>query len=110
LKLPHKEKAYIARNKLTDYLLSKTHPIGRWKRRSFIEIGLNEKNVDTLERALMTIVNSEEVEDSISSPYGIKYIVDGMLEGPSGGKLELRTVWIIEKGKDTPRFVTAYPL
>lgn len=110
LKLPHREKASVARSKLTDYLLSETHPVGRWKRKFFTTVGLNETNVDSLARGLISLANSEELKESIPSPYGTKYIIDGKLEGPSGGIIRVRTVWIIEKGQDTPRFVTAYPL
>jgi len=109
LKLPQREKAYIAPSKLSDYLLSKTHPIGRWKRKYFIEIGLDEKNADSLAKGLMSIANNGKVKESISSLYGVKYIIDGKLKGPSG-EVKVRTVWIIEKNQDTPRFVTAYPL
>jgi hypothetical protein len=110
LKLPHREKADIARSKLTDYLLSKTHPVGRWKRKLFTSIGFDETNVDSLETGLLFIAESGEVREAIYSAYGTKYIIDGKLQGPSGGIMSVRTVWMIEEGQDTPRFVTAYPL
>jgi len=40
---------------------------------------------------------------------GIKYIVDGRLSTPSGKKVTVRTVWIVDKGSENPRLVTAYP-
>lgn len=62
-----------------------------------------------LERDLIAIAVSHTVSESVRSPHGTKYIVDGMLDSPSGARARVRTVWIVEEGKDHPRFVTAYP-
>jgi hypothetical protein len=50
------------------------------------------------------------VADSERSPYGTKYMIDGALDTPNGVMIRVRTIWIIEKGQDTPRFITAYPI
>ena len=52
MKLPNAENAIIPPDKLTDYLLSQTHLIGRWKAKFFISIGFNETRIDELEEAL----------------------------------------------------------
>ena len=49
------------------------------------------------------------MQDVVPSPHGIKYIIEGVLEAPSGAAPRIRTVWILETGETTPRFVTAYP-
>jgi hypothetical protein len=36
--------------------------------------------------------------------------VEGPLLAPDGRSPNLRAVWFIDNGQDTPRFVTAYPL
>ena len=41
--------------------------------------------------------------------YGQKYLVRGILKGPSGKAAEVVTVWIILSGEGVPRFVTAFP-
>ena len=41
--------------------------------------------------------------------YGQKYLVRGILKGPSGRAAEVVTVWIIQSGEGVPRFVTAFP-
>ncbi|HEV7374892.1 MAG TPA: hypothetical protein VGN95_09260 [Pyrinomonadaceae bacterium] len=41
--------------------------------------------------------------------HGKKYIIDDMIEMPSGKSPVVRTVWIIDRGEDAPRLVTAYP-
>jgi hypothetical protein len=52
---------------------------------------------------------SEDVSDTLESRYGVKYVIRANLKGPTGETVELVSVWIILKGEDTPRFVTAYP-
>lgn len=36
-------------------------------------------------------------------------ICEGELETPSGRRLGVRTIWIIDRGQERPRLVTAYP-
>ena len=110
MKLPKRRSAYVPGEKLHGYLLSRTHPIGRWKSKLFRDLGFDESNVDLLEIQLIDIANSETVKESIISEHGTKYVVDGSLETPSGSFLRVRTVWIIDEGEDRPRFVTAYPV
>ena len=110
MKLPHREKAYIAPSKLADYLLSRTHPIGRWKARLLRAAGFDETNIMELGRALIAIATSEEVSTVEISAHGTKYVVEGAIDTPSGRRLTLRTVWIVEAGTEQPRLVTAYPL
>jgi hypothetical protein len=110
VKLPHREKAYIAPSKLADYLLSRTHPIGRWKARLFRAAGFDETSITELERALISIARSEEVSMVEVSAHGTKYVVEGAIDTPSGRRLALRTVWIVDAGTEQPRLVTAYPL
>jgi len=41
--------------------------------------------------------------------YGDKYIVKGLLKGPSGETVGVTTVWVVKKSEDSPRLITAYP-
>jgi len=110
MKLPNREKAYIPSAKVKDYLLSNIHSVGRWKAKFFRTYGFDETNKGLLVEQLMNIIHSQEVNDIIPSPHGIKYIIEGPLETPTGSLVKIRTVWIIDEGQDRPRFVTAYPL
>ncbi len=110
MKLPNKEKAYIPPSKLLDYLLSETHPIGKSKSKYLRSLGFNEKNIGLLTQGLINIAQSEEVKEVISSPHGIKYIINGVIQTPVGRSAKMRTVWITDKGQIRPRFVTAYPI
>ena len=108
--VPDREKAFLPSRKLTDYLLSPTHAVGRTKARFFHAQGFDQTNADELAQNLIAIVHQQPVVKTIESIYGTKYIVDGPLMSPSGATVLIRTVWIIEKNDDRPRFVTAYPL
>ena len=110
MKLPNKEKVYIPLSKLLDYLLSETHPIGKSKSKYLRSVGFNETNIGVLKEGLITIAQSENVKDLLSSSYGIKYIIDGMIHTPNGIFIKMRTIWIIDKDQERPRFVTAYPV
>jgi hypothetical protein len=44
-----------------------------------------------------------------ASQYGQKYEVRGSLSGPGSRTAALITVWIVLRGEDFPRFVTAFP-
>jgi hypothetical protein len=110
MKLPSRENAYIPSSKLHDYLLSKTHSVGRWKPRFFSALGFDETNVDVLEQRLIAIAHSEDVKDVVPSAHGTKYVVEGLLQTPAGSLVQVRTVWIIDAGQDQPRFVTVYPI
>ena len=110
MKLENKEQAYIPVAKLLDYLLSETHPVGKSKAKYFRSLGFNETNIGLLKQGLLSIARSEEVKEVLSSDNGIKYVIDGTLKAPTGIMIVIRTVWIIDKGLERPRFVTAYPV
>jgi hypothetical protein len=110
MQLPNKEKAYIPLSKLKDYLLSETHSVGKSKAKLLRSLGFNKMNVNLLKESLMAIAHSGDVKEAISSPHGVKYIIDGLLQTQAGGSIKMRTVWIIDKGHERARFVTAYPV
>ena len=110
MELPNREDAYVPDAKLIEYLLSETHAVGRWKARFLGAVGFDKTNVAVLEQNLLDIAHDRDVSETISSPYGTKYIIEGTLETPTGNSLQVRTVWVIETGQDRPRFVTAYPV
>jgi hypothetical protein len=71
MKLPNAENAIVPIGKLTDYLLSKSHPVGRWKASFFRAMGFNERNVDDLKDVLMDVAKKGEVKSTITSAFGI---------------------------------------
>ncbi|TRU84144.1 MAG: hypothetical protein EWV76_05750 [Microcystis novacekii Mn_MB_F_20050700_S1] len=107
--LPNRENAFIQPEKLTNYLLSETHSIGKSKAKFFRELGFNEKNVTLLEQELSKIVKNQDITEVINTEHGTKYIIIGTINTPKNKSVAILTVWIIDLGKDTPRFVTARP-
>ncbi|MFI5387895.1 MAG: DUF6883 domain-containing protein [Fimbriimonadales bacterium] len=110
MRLPKAENARVDHEKLTRYLLSETHPVGRSKAKFFRGVGYDESSVTVLEQGLIEIARTEAIVETAASRHGMKYIVDGLITTPSGGRVRVRTVWIVDAGEDRPRFVTAYPL
>ncbi|HHO59509.1 MAG TPA: hypothetical protein ENJ64_04645 [Thiotrichales bacterium] len=94
MKLPNRKYAFVDRSKLENYLLSESHAVGRTKARFFRKFGFDDKTIDLLERGLIKIAQNHEITEAT----------------PFGSVLRIRTVWIIDKGRKKPRFVTAYPL
>jgi hypothetical protein len=109
MKLPNSEKARVAEQKLRDYLLSTTHPVGAAKARFFRSFGYKDDNSELLEQGLLHIARSKEIVQVTESPFGDKYVIDGQLQTPVGREVTVRTVWIIETEDDVPRLVTAHP-
>jgi hypothetical protein len=109
MQLPHRENAVVAPEKLTHYLLSFSHPVGRSKAKFFQSHGFTRQNWALLEAGLLALARVQEVAETETTPHGTKYVLVGPVPTPAGEEVVLRTVWIIDHGQDVPRFVTAYP-
>lgn len=106
--MPKAEDAWIPAEKIAGYLLDLGHPVGRFKARVFRSLGYDGSSAEVLASQLTEIGRTQEVAKIESTPYGTKYVVDGLLKTPTGSISKVRTVWIIE-ADSSPRFVTAYP-
>lgn len=83
--------------------------MGKSKARFFRKLGFNETNVDKLERFLLSIAKTNDVENIKEMPYGINYVINGSISLPKRRSVTIKTVWFVESGKTSPRFVTAIP-
>ncbi len=109
MKLPNCEQAHIPIEKLANYLLSETHKDGRSKAKLLTRIGYSRDNLEVLEHDLLMIAQSYAIKEVIPSKHGTKYVIEGILQSPTGLQRSMTTVWIIEAQEVKPRFVTAYP-
>jgi hypothetical protein len=109
VKLPNEARAVVAEEKVTNYLLSTTHPVGRWKAAYFIEHGFSVDRPDELIGALLIHAAEHEVAEMETTDYGTIFTIEGPLETPSGRRPGVRSVWIVTTGIEFPRLVTAYP-
>ena len=67
MKLPRAEQAYIPSTKLSGYLLSETHSVGKSKAKLLRSVGFSEINVALLKQGLV-IAYLEDIIETISSP------------------------------------------
>ncbi len=106
MKLPNGDKAIIPKDKLKDYLLSETHPVGSSKAKFFRGLGFNEANVEQLAKLLLHIARTNDVKNIRKLTYGTNYTVEGTI----GKTVKIVTVWFTKTEKSRPSFVTAYPV
>ncbi len=60
--------------------------------------------------ALRRHAAENEIAREETTPLGVRMVVEGTMAMPNGTVAEIRTIWFIERGERTPRFVTAYPM
>jgi hypothetical protein len=109
MKLPNVQSVVVEPEKIVDYVLNPAHPDNGGKARFFLGLGFRREEWPLLAAAFRKVAEGYAVAKSVASPHGQKYIVDGRIETPSGKTPLVRTVWIVDRGFDTPRLVTAYP-
>lgn len=109
MNLANAERAEVPPEKVRDYLVSPSHPVGRFKARFFQSIGYDLKNWQALSERLLDLARTGEVEE-ISSPYGRKFRIIAPLASIIGKEVPVVTIWILSSNDAAPRFVTAYPL
>lgn len=111
MKLPSAESAIVDPAKVRDYLLSPDHPVGHAKARFFTSLGFTREHWAELRDALLRLAREADAESGPASPFGQKYVLGGIIEGPgpAARRAWVETVWIILRGETAPRLVTAYP-
>ncbi|MGH6921564.1 MAG: DUF6883 domain-containing protein [Geminicoccaceae bacterium] len=102
--------AIIDERKLTNYVLSPTHPRGGDKARIFAStLGYDRAScaglIEQIRRAILRHAAVFVRQDG----YGRHYRVDLTLEGPRGAA-RVRTGWLYDRGSDVPRLTTAFVL
>ena len=101
--------AVIDPSKVCDYLLSSSHPIGKFKAVVFVALGYSQHEWETLRDDLLALAQSGNAVPVEPGAYGQKYEVSGKLTGPNGRSANFKTVWLVESAASPPRFLTAYP-
>jgi hypothetical protein len=95
MKLPNPQKAIVDREKITDYLLNPAHPDNGGKFKFFTQLGFLREQPELLTTALKALAE--------------KYVIVGRIQSPSGNRPLVQSIWIVDKGLDAARLVTAYP-
>ena len=109
MKLPNAQFAIVEREKIVEYLLNPAHPDNGGKAPFFMTLGFHPEDWETFGAALSQMALNSPVSQNMETIQGKKYIIDGTIDTPDGKSPVVRAVWIIDRGEDVPRLVTAYP-
>ncbi|MDZ7899019.1 MAG: hypothetical protein U5N85_13475 [Arcicella sp.] len=107
MKLPNYENAFIAKEKILNYLLDEDNSKG--KSVFFNLFGYFKDNFEDLAIDLIKLASSEEVSETEQTKFGLKFIISGNIIAPNGRSIVITSVWIIKNDENFPRLVTAYP-
>jgi hypothetical protein len=106
MKLP--ANAIIAPEKVTDYLLVRQ---SRNDKSAFLETsGYNPVNPDVLISSLVGLREQNEAVPIDENQFGRYYEVVGVLRGPLGVGLRVRTIWMTEHLSGVTKFITLIPV
>ena len=108
MRVPNRDRAIVDTRKLREYLLSPTHPVGRFKAHYFATLGYEVTEWQALEADLRATLESNAVR-AVAGEFGTKCVGRSNITGRNGTHARLITVWIIPMGEEIPRLVTAYP-
>lgn len=109
MRLPNAHRAVVDPSKVCDYLLSPSHPVGRFKATVFFALGYVSADWEVLRDDLLGVARTGNAVPGQPSSFGQKYEVDAILTAPSGRSAPFRTIWILDAESEAPRFITAFP-
>ena len=107
--VPNADRAIIAAEKLTGYLLNVSHRRGGPKARLLVSVGYRSDDPQSLDSDLRTQHLSLDVTRTSENAYGFVYEIEGPIRTPSGKTVRFCSVWQVDTGTDVPRFITMYP-
>ena len=110
MRLPNIENANVPPAKILAYLLADGHPKGGSKAIFLVRFGFSRAQWQILEQALLAHAVNHAVAAVDETEHGLMYVINGAIETPDGRNPQIRSVWIIRHGDDSPQFVTARPL
>jgi hypothetical protein len=109
MKLPNADQAIVEREKIQDYLLDATHPDNGGKAQFFEQLGFHRSKWKVLADAFLVLARSGKLAQSLKSPHGQKYVIVGRIKAAGGKSALVQTIWIVDKGRNAAKLVTAYP-
>jgi hypothetical protein len=107
--LPNADLAVVDHAKVRDYLLSSSHPVGRFKAVFFRSLGFTHARWPILQNALLAVARTGQALELSPTDFGRRFEVRDTLVGPNGRSARVVTAWIVRPAEAFPRFVTAYP-
>jgi hypothetical protein len=107
--IPNFQRAVIAPEKLTRYLLNPSHKRGSAKARLLLSLGYRTDAAGVLESDLRSQHLPLEAARTSQNAYGVVYEIEGPISTPTGRIVRFCSIWQVDTGSETPRFITMYP-
>ena len=107
--VPNADRAIIAAEKLTGYLLNVSHKRGGPKARLLLSVGYRSDDPQSLESDLRTQHLSLDLTRTSQHSYGVVYEIEGPIKTPSGRIVGFCSIWQGDTGTEAPRVITMYP-
>ena len=105
-----RERAVVRDSKLSDYLLSPVHGVGRYKARFLMSRGFDPANLDAVREAILAHLAASPDATGGGTEFGTKYVVTGTLKTPDGRDPLVRSVWFESTPGGEVLLVTLYPV
>jgi hypothetical protein len=110
MKLPNVERAVVPSRKITHYLLSAAHRDGQHKAAFFRSFGFEPEHWEELAIALLDHARRHEIVETVPTPFGRNFVIEGALTTADGRAPKVRAVWFIANRQEIATLATAYPL
>lgn len=81
MRLPNADRAVVEDAKVRDYLLSSSHPVGRFKSVFFIALGFSSEQWLLLRDTLLDLARAGDAVPGQPSPFGLKFEIRAILTG-----------------------------
>ncbi len=107
--VPNADRAIIAAEKITGYLLNASHKRGGPKARLLLSVGYRADVPERLESDVRSQHLSLDVTRTSDNAFGVVYEIEGPIKTPIGRIMRFCSVWQVDTGTDVPRFITMYP-
>ena len=105
--LPNATRVTVPDAKVRDYLLSPSHPVGRFKAVFFLALGFS-LNAGTYCATRCSTSEPAGMPPRAKRARSGRSSIRASLVGPSGRRAEVVTVWMVPIGQDFAHFVTAH--
>ena len=110
MKIPNAQHAIVDIRKVQDYCLNPQHNSGKHKARMVASaLGMGPDDAEALREVLLQAVKTCHARLGREDVYGRRYTIDFVCKW-RGRQATIQSGWIIDRGSEIPRLVTAYPL
>ena len=107
--LPNHKRAVIPDEKLVEYCLNPTHPVGKHKAIVFRTVlGFDQSNWQFLKEKVLEQLPYREAKVGKQDIYGTRYEVSLPISGPNGNIAVVIVTWIVKAGAECPSLTSMW--